>query len=96
MKDYLRVIKVTADSLASTYNTAADADLVHYTMSGLPPSYESFVMTITYMLGIVTFDDLQSKLIFYEYRVFQQQARDNQEAMHQAYSTDPMGPLASE
>lgn len=67
MDDYLRLIKVTVDSLASINSPVVDSDLVHYTISGLPPSYESFVTTVMYMPGTLTFDDLRSKLVFYEH-----------------------------
>lgn len=69
MEDYMHLTKVTADSVATINNPIPDADLVHYTIMGLPPTYESFVTTITYMPGSITFDDLRYKLIFYDHRV---------------------------
>lgn len=68
MEDYLHLFKLTANSLASNNALVLDMDLVHYNIAGLPPLYESFVTTITYMSGIVTFDELRSKLIFFENR----------------------------
>lgn len=76
MEDYLHLIKVTADSLASINNLVVDLDLVHYTIVGLPSAYESFVTTITYMPGLLKFNDLRSKLVFYEQRVGFQQERE--------------------
>lgn len=93
MEEYLRLIKVTADSLASINSPVSDIDLVHYTISGLPQSFESFVTLITYMLGLLTFDDLCSKLVFYEHRIQNQQPRDNLVLTHQAYATDRTGQL---
>lgn len=91
MEDYLRLTKVTADSLSAINNPIPDTDLVHYTISGLPSSYESFVTTVTYMPDLITFDDLRSKLIFYKHRVCNQQERDNLVPTYQAFATDRTG-----
>jgi len=66
MDDYLRHIKTLADSLAAIQSTFSDLELIQYTTSGLPPDYHHFVTTYSMLPGRHTFDDLHSKLIFYE------------------------------
>lgn len=88
MEDYMRLIKVTIDSLTAINSPVSDFDLVHYTISGLPSTYELFITTITYMPSVITFDDLLSKLVFYEHRVRQQHDRDNNAETHQAFMVD--------
>ena len=64
--DYLRHIRTLADSLVAVQSPVSDLKLVQYTTSGLPPYYHHFVTTYSMLPGSHTFDDLRSKLIFYE------------------------------
>jgi len=69
IEDYLRNIKTVADSLGAIQSPIFDLQLIQFTTSGLPHDYHSFVTTYSILPDGHTFDDLWSKLIFYEQRL---------------------------
>ena len=73
MENYLHHIKTLADSLAAIQSPVSNLELIQFTTFGMPPDYHTFVITYSMLPGSYTFDDLQSKLIFYEQHLkFQQ------------------------
>ena len=66
MDAYLHSIKSIADALAAMQSTVSDLELIQLTTAGLPNDYDSFVMTFSMLPGATSFDDLLSKLLFYE------------------------------
>ena len=82
MEGYLLYVKILADSLATIQSPVSDLELIQYTTSSLPPDYHTFVTTYSMMPGSYTFDDLHSKLIFYEQWLKFQSNRET--TVHQA------------
>ena len=66
MDSYLRSIKTIADALAAIQLPILDLELIQLTAAGLPEDYDSFVTTYSMLLGSTSFDDLRSKLLFFE------------------------------
>lgn len=85
MEDYLRSIKMVADSLASIRAPILDLDLIQYTVAGLPVEYESLITVITFVPGSISFDDLRGKLLVYEQRIKILRDRESGTA-HQAFA----------
>ena len=64
------------DSPVAIQSLVSDLELIQYTMPGLPPDYQTFVITYSMLPGSCIFDDLCSKLIFYEQRLKFQSSRE--------------------
>ena len=66
MEDYLHHIKTLFDFLAAIQSLVFDLELIQFTTFDLPPDYHTFVTIYSMLLDSHMFDDLWSKLIFYE------------------------------
>ena len=66
MEDYLHHIKTLFDFLAAIQSLVFDLELIQFTTSGLPSNYHTFTTTYSMLPNSHMFDDLRSKLIFYE------------------------------
>ncbi|KAI0508128.1 hypothetical protein KFK09_014262 [Dendrobium nobile] len=62
MTDYLASIKSIVDNIRATGGTVDSEGILHYILNGLPPSYQSFKMTIRISLQPIHLDDLYSLL----------------------------------
>ena len=69
MEDFLHGVKSIVESLAAIQSPVLDMELVQYTLNVLDPDYNGIVDTLTYMPCTLTFDDVCTKLLFYEQRV---------------------------
>ncbi|CAH9070102.1 unnamed protein product [Cuscuta epithymum] len=76
MEEYVRGIQTIADNLASINSPVSDSDLLHYTLYGLGPGYESLVGPLTLFPEGLTFDKLCTKLVHQEARLQYQQSLD--------------------
>lgn len=87
MDDYLRTVKTITNSLVAIYSPISNLGLIQYTTTGLQhsPKYEGFLITYSMLLGAHSFDDLSSKLIFFEQRMKFNKERDV--PSHQALAT---------
>lgn len=66
MTDYLRHLKLIADSLTAINCSISNKDLVIQALNGLPPEYDPFVTTVTNGLLSLSFGDLRSRLLIQE------------------------------
>lgn len=67
MSDYLRNIKMIADSLVVIRYPVADLELINDTIAGLDEAYDNLVSVIEYTPGsLITFDDLRTRLLMFE------------------------------
>jgi len=82
MYSYLYSIKTIADSLTAIQSLVSNLELIQLTTAGLPEDYDSFVTTFSMLPGLTTFDELHSKLLFYEQRLHYK--KDCNSAIHQA------------
>ena len=85
MEDFLRGVKSIADSLASIQSFVLDLDLVQYTLNALGPDYDGNVDTLTYVPGTLTFNDVCTKLLFYEQCVKFLKHRNSGSLTHAAF-----------
>lgn len=70
MGDYLQNIKTIANSLAAIQSHVSDLELIQYTTTRLQHSsnYDGSLTAYSMLLGAHWFDDLHSKVIFFEQR----------------------------
>ena len=76
-------MKTIADSLAAVQSPITDLELIQLTTAYFPEDYDSFVTTFFMLPGSTTFDDLRSKLLFYEQHL--NYKKDRNLAIHQAF-----------
>ncbi|CAH9081145.1 unnamed protein product [Cuscuta europaea] len=69
MDQYLREIKVAADSLALINSPVIDKDLIEYALLGLGPEFESILGGLAYVPPTFTFDKLGPILDLQERRL---------------------------
>lgn len=74
LEDYL--LKTVVGSLAAIQSPVCDIELIQFTTAGMPPKFNHFITTYSMLLGPHTFDDLCTKLIFYEQRCKFQEDRE--------------------
>ena len=86
MEDYLQTIKTIADSLAAIQSPVFDLELFQYTIVELQHSleYNGFLTAYYILRGAHSFDDLCSKLIFFEQR--SKSTKDRDVPNHQAFA----------
>jgi len=66
MNAYLHSLKTIVDGLTSIQSLVYGLKLIQLTTTGLAKGYDSFVTTFSMLPGATSFDDLHSKLLFYE------------------------------
>ncbi|XP_028553338.1 uncharacterized protein LOC114580324 [Dendrobium catenatum] len=69
MAQYLQQIKTIVDNITSAGSVLDHEDIILYTLSGLPPSYNAFKMTICIMLQPIDPDNLYSLMISEEINI---------------------------
>ncbi|CAH9146518.1 unnamed protein product, partial [Cuscuta epithymum] len=85
MDQYLREIKVAADSLALINSPVSDKDLIEYTLLGLGPEFESILGGLAYIPPTFTFDQLGPILELQEHRLQYMRGTDAPLSQHQAF-----------
>ena len=66
MDSYLHSITTITDSLAAIQLLISDLELIQLTIASLPDDYDSFVTAFSMLPISASFDDLRSKLLFFE------------------------------
>ncbi|KAI0498944.1 hypothetical protein KFK09_019842 [Dendrobium nobile] len=76
MAQYLLKIKTKVDSLAAAGAPIADEEIIHYTLDGLPSTYQSFKTSIRTNLQPLSLDDLYTLLCSEELNLAHETARE--------------------
>jgi len=63
---YLHSMKTSVEALVAIQSPISDLELIQLTIASLPEDYDSFVITFPLLPRATSFDDLHSKLLFYE------------------------------
>ncbi|CAH9099356.1 unnamed protein product [Cuscuta europaea] len=86
MDQYLREIKVAADSLALINSPVSDKELIEIALLGLDPEFESMLGGLSYMPSTFTFDQLGPILVKQGHRLQYMHGTDAAATHHQAFA----------
>ncbi|KAJ8424539.1 hypothetical protein Cgig2_021544 [Carnegiea gigantea] len=95
MDDYLWGIKQIADSLASIRLPIFDMELITQTLNGVAKDYHILATTLSDGSNLLTFDDLQVKLIHYKQRLKFLKAKSGLTLQHQPLAISHPSPSSS-
>lgn len=95
MEEYLREIKVAADSSDAINSPVSELELINNTIAGLDDTYDAFVTAVQYYGGSSNFDDLRTKLIMFKQQVKLHNKRAAKAANHHAFAANTAGSAAA-